>query len=389
MRKYLPGVLLALSVSVFALTGCTGTSPASSTAASASADVLAPEEISEDPVSSAAASAPTPAVSMAGAAAESVPKESKPADTASSVQTESNGGTSVLDPSESGVIYLIVPSETGTSAAEKEAVDETAAGAGFDLVVKAHGNDPETQTAAFDEAIRCHASAIICDNADEEETLASVQAAKAAGIPTFLIDRGIKVTGVAAAQILTDRFSSVALLAQIFAGEREGETSYIELGEADGDSAAADAMAAFDDAISSFKKMKLAAKETQSVYDAQDAREKIAGLLKENPSAGALVCYNERQAMAGIEVLSEQDRPDIDLLCIYGDGDDMEGLVTSGQVRATIVKPAEFLAKTAAEEAILYLRNGTTGENERQYVNATILTAPGIRNPEESKGEGS
>ena len=64
--------------------------------------------------------------------------------------------------------------------------------------------------------------------------------------------------------------------------------------------------------------------------------------------------------------------------CICGDGDEIENLISGGEVAASIVKPAETLASTAAKEAVEYLSTGSFGSNERQYISADILTAGGI-----------
>ena len=236
----------------------------------------------------------------------------------------------------------------------------------------------EKQTEAFDEAIETDAAAIICDNVEGDETTASIQKAKDAGIPTFLINTGIEVAGVAEAQILTDRFSNVPVLAQVFAKNRNHKTAYIELAGASDDVRATDAMAAFEDAMAAFPDVTLAESATEDEYDSEGARTKIAALLQNNPGAAVLICYNELETLSGLEAIKAAGRDDMQVYCVCGDGDMIETLISSGQVAASIVKPAETLAKTAADELMDYLSTGSFGTNERQYVSADIMTAGGI-----------
>ena len=68
----------------------------------------------------------------------------------------------------------------------------------------------------------------------------------------------------------------------------------------------------------------------------------------------------------------------------------IETLISSGQVAASIVKPAETLAKTAADELMDYLSTGSFGTNERQYVSADIMgrrKQPGRQPPGVRHGE--
>jgi len=63
-------------------------------------------------------------------------------------------------------------------------------------------------------AIARGAKAIILDNAGADATVAAVQKAKDAGIPSFLIDREINASGVAAAQIVSNNYQGAQLGAQ-------------------------------------------------------------------------------------------------------------------------------------------------------------------------------
>ena len=65
-------------------------------------------------------------------------------------------------------------------------------------------------------AIARKVSAIILDNAGADASIAAVNKAKAAGIPSILIDREINATGAAAAQIVSNNYQGATLGAEEF-----------------------------------------------------------------------------------------------------------------------------------------------------------------------------
>ena len=79
-----------------------------------------------------------------------------------------------------------------------------------------HDDDANKQNELFDTAIARKAAAIILDNAGADASIAAVQKAKDAGIPSFLIDREINKTGVAVAQIVSNNYQGATLGAQEF-----------------------------------------------------------------------------------------------------------------------------------------------------------------------------
>jgi erythritol transport system substrate-binding protein len=100
---------------------------------------------------------------------------------------------------------------------------------GYETLVIQHDDDAVKQAEAFNIAIARKAAAIICDNAGADATIAPVQAAKAAGIPTFLIDREINSTGDAVAQMVSNNYQGAQLGAERFVelmGEKGG---FVEL----------------------------------------------------------------------------------------------------------------------------------------------------------------
>ena len=128
------------------------------------------------------------------------------------------------------LIVIITPSHDNPFfAAEANAAEARAQALGYETLVLVHDDDAALQDQHFDTAIARGAAAIILDNAGADASIAAVQKAKDAGIPTFLIDREINATGVAAAQIVSDNYQGATLGAEEFV-RLMGETGeYVEL----------------------------------------------------------------------------------------------------------------------------------------------------------------
>ncbi|MDR1576508.1 MAG: substrate-binding domain-containing protein [Treponema sp.] len=115
------------------------------------------------------------------------------------------------------LIYVITPGWSNPYF--KTEADFAAAKArelGYEAKAYDHGDDANLQSQYIDAAIADKAAAIILDNAGADITVAAVRKAKAAGIPTFLIDREINTTGDAAAQIVANNYQGIQLVAQEF-----------------------------------------------------------------------------------------------------------------------------------------------------------------------------
>src|SRR6185437_2541458 len=115
------------------------------------------------------------------------------------------------------LIVIITPSHDNPFfAAEASAADAKAKALGYATQVYSHDDDASKQDQLFDSAIAAKASAIILDNAGADASIAAIKKAKAAGIPSFLIDREINATGVAAVQIVSNNYQGATLGAQAF-----------------------------------------------------------------------------------------------------------------------------------------------------------------------------
>ena len=107
------------------------------------------------------------------------------------------------------LIVVITPSqENPFFKAEAETAAARARELGYQVMVHSHDDDAHKQDQLFDMAIANRAAAVVLDNAGADASVAAIAKAKAAGIPTFLIDREINANGSAVAQIVSNNYQA-------------------------------------------------------------------------------------------------------------------------------------------------------------------------------------
>ncbi len=129
-----------------------------------------------------------------------------------------------------GLIAIITPSHDNPFfKAEAVGAEARAKELGYETIILVHDDDPNKQSELFDTAIARGANAIILDNAGADATVAAVQRAKDAGIPSFLIDREIKEAGIAVSQIVSNNYQGAQLGAEEFVSIMEEAGNFVEL----------------------------------------------------------------------------------------------------------------------------------------------------------------
>ena len=351
LKKIRPLLLICLCV-LLAAAGCGKTDETLPDILSAEEDygTIAPEEVNDGNVPGEAPSDPVTEVSDSSSASD-------------------NGRN---------VVYLILPTDTGFSAIEKELITETLIKSGYGVAVRFYNDDITQQTNAFAEALHTRPAAIVCDNIYGDETRTSVLQAKEARVPVFLMDQGIDLSGVAQGQLVVDRCGRAEDLARYFVERSSDPVNYVMLGGCEKDSRSLDMTDIIARAMNRYVQVTQLAEECQETYDGADAEMRIRDLLVSYPEVNALICYNTLQTKAGLKVLEELGLKDrVRVLCVSGDRDEIVTLIEDGEVEAAVVEPPETLASMVTDDVFLYFRTGSPQWSERRYVMAKILTEDG------------
>jgi erythritol transport system substrate-binding protein len=286
-------------------------------------------------------------------------------DTADQAQALTGGG--------SNLIYIITPSHSNPFfKTEAEAAAAKAKELGYEVKTVSHDDDPTKQAELFDTAISEKAAAIICDNAGSDATVTAVQKARDNNIPTFLIDREINETGIAISQIVANNYQGAKAVAEVFV-EAMGEAGkYAELLGKESDTNAGVRSSAFHEVIDQYPDLELVATQTAN-WDQTEAYSKMETILQTNPDIKGVICGNDTMAMGAAAAIKAAGLSGIAIIGVDG-SDDVRDEIKAGNITATALQQAALIAQMSVEQADNYLKNGTTGLDEKQLVDCIAIT---------------
>lgn len=325
-----------------------------------------------------AAMAMTALVGCGGGSKTETKAETK-AETAVETTAETEAAAEALPGGGSNIIYIITPSHSNPFF--KTEADTAAAKAkelGYETVVVSHDDDATKQSELFDAAIADKAAAIICDNAGADATVEAVQRARDAGIPTFLIDREINADGVAISQIVANNYQGAKAIAEAWVEAMGEEGKYAELLGKESDTNAGVRSSAFHEVIDQYDTLEMVAQQTAN-WDQTEGYNKTEAILQSNPEITGIICGNDTMAVGAVEACKAAGRSDIKIIGVDG-SDEAAAYIAAGEMTGTALQQCALIAEMAVEQADAYLKNGTTGLDEKQLVDCLAITADNVAN---------
>ncbi|MBV6636747.1 MAG: D-ribose ABC transporter substrate-binding protein [Mameliella sp.] len=272
-----------------------------------------------------------------------------------------------------GLIAIITPSHDNPFfKAEAVGAEARALELGYETLVLVHDDDPNKQSEMFDTAIARGAVAIICDNAGADASVAPVQRAKDASIPSFLIDREIKTSGIAISQIVSNNYQGAQLGAEEFVALMGEEGPYVELLGREADTNAGIRSAGYHDIIDQYPDLQMVAQQSAN-WSQTEGYEKMETILQANPGIKGVICGNDTMAMGAWAALEAAGRTDVIVVGFDGSNDVRDSILAGG-IKATVLQPAYRQAQLAVEQADEYLRTGSTGQPEKQLMDCVLIT---------------
>ena len=286
--------------------------------------------------------------------------------------------TEVLPGGGSNIIYVITPSVSNPAfKTEADTATAKAEELGYEVKAASHDDDPTKQTELFDNAIADKAAAIICDNAGADATVEAVRKAREAGIPTFLIDREINEEGVAISQIVANNYQGAKAIAEKWVEAMGEKGKYAELLGKESDTNAGVRSSAFHEVIDQYPDLEMVAQQTAN-WEKTEAYEKMEAIIQANPDLDGVICGNDTMLEGVCAALAAHD---MTLPVIGVDGsDEAAALIKSGQATGTALQQFALIAEMAVEQADQYLKEGTTGQEEKQLVDCIAITADNVDN---------
>ena len=256
--------------------------------------------------------------------------------------------------------------------AEAEAADAAARALGYETLVLSHGDDASRQDQLVDSALAKGAAAIILDNAGADASVAAVRKARDAGVPAFLIDRELNATGVAAAQIVSNNYQGATLGAQEFVRLLGERGSYVELVGRESDTNAAIRSKGYADVLRKYPDLVSVARASAN-WSQTEAFQKMETILQGNRKIDGVLAGNDTMALGASAALLAAGLPKVVVVGFDGSPDAIAA-IRRGEIRATVLQPAAKIARSAVEQADLYLRTGSTGRPEKQSVDCLLVT---------------
>jgi erythritol transport system substrate-binding protein len=275
--------------------------------------------------------------------------------------------------SENRLIAIITPSHDNPFfKAEAEAAAVRARELGYTVSVSSHDDDAHKQDQLIDTAIAHKAAAIILDNAGADASVAAVQKAKAAGIPTFLIDREINANGIAVSQIVSNNYQCAVLGAQEFVRLMGEKGTYIELVGRESDTNAAIRTRGFHDVLGKYDGLSLVGRQSAN-WSQAEAYQKVETMIQANRNIQGVIAGNDTMALGAAAALKNAGMGHVIVVGFDGSPDAIAS-IASGGIRATVLQPAAEIARMAVDQAHRYLTTGSTGAQEKQLIDCKLVT---------------
>ncbi|MBL9072144.1 D-ribose ABC transporter substrate-binding protein [Tabrizicola sp.] len=273
-----------------------------------------------------------------------------------------------------GTIAIITPSHDNPFfKAEADGAAAKAVELGYEVMVLVHDDDANKQNELFDSAIAAGVKAIILDNAGADASVAAVQKAKDAGIPSFLIDREITATGVAVSQIVSNNYQGAQLGAEEFVKLMGEAGEYAELIGKESDTNAGIRSKGYHDVIDQYPDLKMVASQTAN-WSQTEAYSVMESMLQANPGIKGVISGNDTMAMGAWAALEAAGRTDVIVVGFDGSNDVRDSILKGG-IKATVLQPAYAQAQMAVEQADTFIAGGATGVEEKQLMDCVLINA--------------
>jgi erythritol transport system substrate-binding protein len=314
---------------------------------------------------------------LLGACAPAAAPTTVPAETQAPAVTQAPAATQAPSAGGKQLIAIITASlDNPFFVTMANSADGEAKKLGYDTWVVSHNDDANKQSELIDTAISKKAAAIILDNAGADASVAAIQKAKDAGIPTFLVDREINKTGVAVSQIVSNNFQGAQLGAQEFVKLMGEKGNYVELTGKESDTNAGVRSQGYHSVLDKYPDMKMVAQQSAN-WDQNEAFQKMETILQAHPDITGVICGNDTMAVGAAAALKAAGRSDVIVVGFDGSPDAATG-IQNGSIQATVLQPIVNLSVMAVDQADKYLKTGSTGVDEKQTVDCILITKDNV-----------
>ena len=202
------------------------------------------------------------------------------------------------------------------------------------------------------------------------------QKALDAGIPTFLVDREINQTGIAAAQLVADNAQGAAAIAEKWVEAMNYEGKYAELLGLESDTNCHVRSENYHAVIDQYDTLEMVSQQSAN-WDQTLAYEKTEAILQEHPEITGIICGNDTMACGATQACIDAGRDDIKIIGLDG-SDEAAAYIKDGKMVGTALQQIAAITELAIEQADAYIKDGTRPESEKQLVPCVAITAENV-----------
>jgi ribose transport system substrate-binding protein len=247
---------------------------------------------------------------------------------------------------------------------------------GYEATIFDSQNDTAKEAAHFENLIAGGYKAVLFNPTDAKGSIASVQKAKAAGIPVFCIDREIDSTNAATAQMLSDSYSGCVKLGQYFVKTVGKEGEYAELLGIVGDNNTWNRSKGFHSVVDRYPGLKMVAQQSGE-FDRAKGLEVMESILQAHPNIKAVFCGNDAMALGAYQALVTAGKADQVKVFGFDGADDAVKLIAEGKMAATGMQFPKTMARQSAEYADAYI-NGKRDFPQKIPVPVELVTKENV-----------
>jgi ribose transport system substrate-binding protein len=215
---------------------------------------------------------------------------------------------------------------------------------GVELIVLDSQDDPATEAANMEDLVSQGVDAILVNPTDSDAIVPSIEAANAAGIPVFTVDRGAS-GGEIVSHIASDNVAGGRMAGRFLCKLLDGEGKVVELEGIAGTSAARDRGAGFNAYLSeSCPGLEVVARQTAN-FNRAEGLTVFENILQAEDEIDGVFAHNDEMILGAIEAATAADRAEGIVFVGFDAIDDAVAAVNDGALAATVAQQPALMGR--------------------------------------------
>lgn len=247
---------------------------------------------------------------------------------------------------------------------------------GYEAQIFDSQNNSAKEAEHFDNIIAMGYSAILFNPTDADGSVLNVKRAKAAGIPTFCIDREINSRDAATTQLLSDSFTGCVKEGEYFVKQMHKKGNYVELLGLVGDNNTWNRSNGFHSVVDEFPDLKMVAQQSAD-FDRNKALDVMETIMQAHRDIDAVFCGNDAMALGAYQAVLAAGKADKIKIFGFDGSDDAIRSIADGKMAATVMQYPVLMSQKAAELADEYIKGRRDFDN-RTPVEVDLVTPDNV-----------